>query len=123
MGVLGDAALPIIEICTPGGWYDYNFKYTSDATQYLFDHGLAADVEHRIVEAAVASHEALGCRDLSRVDVMLSEHGEPQVLEVNTIPGFTSHSLVPKAAARVGLSMARLCERIAAMALARRKQA
>ena len=69
----------------------------------------------------MASHEALGCRDVSRVDIFLSEHGEPQVLEVNTIPGFTSHSLVPKAAARAGLDMARLCERIATMALSRRK--
>jgi D-alanine-D-alanine ligase len=121
VGVLGDAALPIIEIRTPGGWYNYHYKYVSGATQYLFDHGLEAGAERRIVEAALASHEALGCRDLSRVDVLLSEHGDPQVLEVNTIPGFTSHSLVPKAAAHAGIPMAQLCERIAGMALARKR--
>jgi D-alanine-D-alanine ligase len=121
VGILGDAALPIIEIRAPGGWYNYHYKYVSDATQYIFDHGLESGAQQRIIDAALASHEALGCRDLSRVDVLLSEHGDPQVLEVNTIPGFTSHSLVPKAAARSGLTMAQLCERIATMALARKR--
>ena len=116
VGILGQSPLPTIEIRTPGGWYDYHFKYESDRTQYVFDHGLPADVEGRIIEVAVAAHNALGCRDLSRVDVMLTPEGEPQVLEVNTIPGFTSHSLVPKAAARAGLTFGRLCERIVALA-------
>jgi D-alanine-D-alanine ligase len=121
VGVLGDAALPMIEICTPGGWYDYNNKYKSNETKYVFEHGLPADMAARMTAAALSSHEALGCRDVSRVDIMLSEQGELWVLEVNTIPGFTSHSLVPKAAARIGLPMPRLCERIVSMALARRK--
>jgi D-alanine-D-alanine ligase len=123
VGILGSSALPIIEIRTPGGWYDYHFKYNSNDTKYVFEHELPADIEAGIVAAALASHEALGCRDLSRVDVMLTEQNEPQVLEVNTIPGFTSHSLVPKAAARVGLPMPKLCERIVAMALRRRHRA
>jgi D-alanine-D-alanine ligase len=116
VGVLGDEALPVIEIRTPGGWYDYHYKYESEKTQYVFDHGLPAALEKRMVEAALGAHRALGCRDLSRVDLMLSPEGEPQVLEINTIPGFTSHSLVPKAAARAGLSFPELCRRIVAMA-------
>jgi D-alanine-D-alanine ligase len=119
LGVLGEAPLPLIEIRTPGGWYDYHFKYESDRTEYVFEHGLAAAVESRIVQTALRAHQALGCRDLSRVDVMLTPQDEPQVLEVNTIPGFTSHSLVPKAAARAGLTFPKLCERI--VALARRR--
>jgi D-alanine-D-alanine ligase len=116
VGVLGEAALPVIEIRTPGGWYDYHYKYVSSETQYVFDHGLAEAREARVVEVALKAHRALGCRDLSRVDLMLPEGGEPQVLEVNTIPGFTGHSLVPKAAAHAGISFPRLCERIVAMA-------
>jgi len=116
VGILGDATLPVIEIRTPGGWYDYHFKYESDRTEYVFDHGLPAAAEQEIVAAALAAHRAISCRDLSRVDIMLDERGEPQVIEINTIPGFTSHSLVPKAAARAGLSFPMLCQRIVAMA-------
>ena len=116
VAVLGDAALPVIEIRTPGGWYDYHYKYEADETEYVFDHGLAPAAEARLVEVALAAHRALGCRDLSRVDLMVPPEGEPQVLEINTIPGFTSHSLVPKAAARAGLPFGRLCERLVAMA-------
>lgn len=116
VGVLGESALPTIEIRTPGGWYDYHFKYESDQTEYVFDHALASDVEDRLVRAAMAAHRVLGCRDLSRVDLMVTPDGEPEVLEVNTIPGFTSHSLVPKAAAHSGIPFGRLCERLVALA-------
>jgi len=119
VGILGEAPLPVIEIRTPGGWYDYHFKYESDRTEYVFEHGLSAATESLIIQAAIKAHQALGCRDLSRVDIMLTAQDEPQVLEVNTIPGFTSHSLVPKAAARAGLTFPKLCERI--VALARRR--
>lgn len=123
VGILGSMALPVIEIRTPGGWYNYHFKYQSDRTEYVFDHGLPAAVEGRIVELALGAHRALGCRDLARVDLMVPPDGEPQVLEVNTIPGFTSHSLVPKAAARAGIPFGRLCERIVAMAWQRARAA
>jgi len=122
VGILGEMALPILEIRTPGGWYNYHYKYKSSRTRYLFEHGLPAEREARIVEWAVAAHRALGCRDLSRVDIMLPEEGEPQVIEVNTIPGFTSHSLVPKAAARAGIAFPKLCERIVAMARRRARR-
>jgi len=116
VGILGEMALPLLEIRTPGGWYNYHYKYKSNRTRYVFEHGLPPEREARILEVAVAAHRALGCRDLSRVDVMLPQEGEPQVLEINTIPGFTGHSLVPKAAARAGLAFPKLCERIVAMA-------
>jgi len=114
IGILGETALPTIEIRTPGGWYDCEvasapagFRPARPATWY--------DYEYKYRSA----HHALGCRDLSRVDLMLTPAGEPEVLEINTIPGFTSHSLVPKAADRAGLSFGRLCERIVALAWAR----
>jgi len=139
IGILGETALPTIEIRTPGGWYDcevasapagfrparpatwydYEYKYRSDDTRYVFEHGLEADLDARMREVSLTAHHALGCRDLSRVDLMLTPAGEPEVLEINTIPGFTSHSLVPKAADRAGLSFGRLCERIVALAWAR----
>ena len=120
VGILGERALPVLEILTPGGWYNYHYKYKSSRTRYVFEHGLPAAREERMLEVALAAHRSLGCRDLSRVDFMLPEEGEPQVLEINTIPGFTSHSLVPKAAARAGLPFPKLCERIVAMARRRR---
>jgi len=119
VGILGDAALPIIEIRTPGGWYDYHHKYESDRTEFVFDHGLDEGTVSRLVEAARAAHRSLGCRDLSRVDVMVSDGGELHVLEVNTLPGITSHSRVPKAAARAGIPFGCLCERVLTMALDR----
>ncbi|MBM4018684.1 MAG: D-alanine--D-alanine ligase [Planctomycetes bacterium] len=122
VGVLGGRALPIIEIRTPAGWYNYRYKYKSNQTRYIFDHGLPEARAARMVALALAAHRALGCRDLSRVDFMLPEEGEPQVLEINTIPGFTSHSLVPKAAARAGLGFPKLCERLVAMARCRARQ-
>ncbi|HUU92248.1 MAG TPA: D-alanine--D-alanine ligase [Phycisphaerae bacterium] len=116
VGIVGESSLPMLEIRTPSGKYGYEEKYLSESTQYIFDHGLPDDVEQRTVTAALAAHRALGCRDLSRVDMMITPEGEPEIIEVNTIPGFTSHSLVPKAAAQVGLSFGRLCERIVALA-------
>jgi len=123
VGIVGREALPIIEIRVPCGWYNFHAKYESERTEFLFEHGLAPDAEARILGVALAAHDALGCRDLSRVDLILPPDGEPQVLEVNTIPGFTSHSLVPKAAAKAGISFGRLCERIVALALGRRRTA
>ena len=119
VGVVGESPLPMLEIRTDSGRYGYKEKYLLESTRYIFDHGLPDDVEERTVTAALAAHRALGCRDLSRVDMMITPEGEPEILEVNTIPGFTSHSLVPKAAAQAGLSFGRLCERI--VALARRR--
>jgi D-alanine-D-alanine ligase len=112
VGVLGRQTLPIIEIRSKTGFYDYQAKYVDDRTQYLFDTIDDQVVQARIQSAALACFDALGCRDFARVDFILSGDGTPYALEVNTIPGFTSHSLLPKAAARIGLSMGELCVRI-----------
>ncbi len=118
VGVLGRQVLPIIEIRSKTGFYDYQAKYVDDRTQYLFDTIEDPGVQARIQGAALACFDALGCRDFARVDFILSRDGTPYALEVNTIPGFTSHSLLPKAAARVGLSMGELCVRIVRTTLA-----
>lgn len=120
VGVLGDQALPPIEIRTQRGFYTYQAKYIDDSTQYVFDIDLPEEVLARIRTLSVKAHQSLGCRDFSRVDWMVDAvTHQPYALEVNTIPGFTDHSLLPKAAARAGLSFPSLCQRIVDMALQR----
>jgi len=86
----------------------------------VFDFDLGVDVRRRFQQTALQAHRALGCRDFSRVDFRLGAEGEPFVLEVNSIPGLTSHSLVPKAARRAGISFPGLVGRVVAFAAARR---
>jgi len=112
IGILGRRPLPIIEIRSKTGFYDYQAKYVDERTEYLFDTIEEEDVRARVQRAALACFDALGCRDFARVDFILTEDGTPYALEVNTIPGFTTHSLLPKAAAKIGLSMSDLCVRI-----------
>jgi D-alanine-D-alanine ligase len=120
VGILGSHALPVLEIAPAEGFYDYHAKYGDDAgTRYVFDHGLSDGTCTVVRDAAMKAHRTLGCRDLSRVDFILDESGTPQVLEINTIPGFTSHSLLPMAAERVGLDFDRLVRRIVELALSR----
>ncbi len=120
VGVLGRQPLPIIEIRSRTGFYDYHAKYVDDRTEYLFDTIEDEAVRARIADAAMACFDALGCRDFSRVDFMLSDEGVPYALEVNTIPGFTTHSLLPKAAAKAGIPMSELCVQIVRAALSSR---
>lgn len=120
VGILDDEALPVLEIVPDHAFYDKSAKYDDDAgTQYVFDHGLSQSVVDRLQTDALQAHAVLECRDLSRVDFILDGDDVPQILEINTIPGFTSHSLVPMAAARVGISFGELVDRLAMMALER----
>ncbi len=120
VGVLGETALPVLEIIPDGEFYDYHSKYSDAAkTRYVFDSDIPPATAEKMQQWALAAHRALGCRDLSRVDFMLGSDLLPQVMEVNTIPGFTSHSLVPMAARRIGLSFDQLVERIVALAMQR----
>ena len=112
VGILENTALPIIEIRTTHQFYDYNAKYNDDTTQFLFDTIADRLTLQRINDVALKSFDALGCRDFSRVDMILGEDDIPYVIEINTIPGFTTHSLLPKAAARAGIDMSQLCLRI-----------
>lgn len=120
VGVLGRQTLPIIEIRSKTGFYDYHAKYADDRTEYLFDTIADESMRARINWAALACFDALGCRDFARIDFMLGEDGTPYALEANTIPGFTTHSLLPKAAGRIGVSMSDLCVRIVRTAFSRR---
>ncbi len=116
VGVLGEEPLPVIEICPSRPFFDYAAKYTQGLTQYFVPAELDAAVARTVQAAAVAAHRAIGCRHLSRTDCILNPAGRPVVLEVNTIPGFTPTSLVPKAAACLGISYDELCERLVLMA-------
>ncbi|UCD52658.1 MAG: D-alanine--D-alanine ligase [Phycisphaerales bacterium] len=120
VGVLGRETLPIIEIRSKTGFYDYQAKYLDEQTEYLFDTVRGGDVRRQIGQAALACYDALWCRDFARVDFILTEEGTAYALEINTIPGFTTHSLLPKAAARVGISMSALCVRIVRASFSRK---
>jgi D-alanine-D-alanine ligase len=111
VGILGDTALPSIRIVPAGEWYDYEAKYVSDDTQYLCP-GLEGKDEDEIRRLAYEAFVAIGCSGWSRVDVMRDKAGGFWLLEVNTAPGMTSHSLVPKAAKQVGIDFEELCWRI-----------
>ncbi len=112
VGILGEIALPSIRIVPKGGWYDYNAKYIADDTQYLCP-GLEGAEEEQIRRIALDAFRAAGCTGWGRVDVMRDRaSGQLHLLEVNTAPGMTSHSLVPKAARALGLEFDELCWRI-----------
>jgi len=102
-------ALPVIKIIPPQANYDFHHKYFSNETQYLCPTGLAPEVNERVQALALAAYRALGCRTWGRADVMLDQKtGRPYLLEMNTSPGMTSHSLVPMAAKAAGVSYADL---------------
>ena len=113
-GVLGHEALPVIEICAPGGWYGYEEKYNSDATRYPFP---TDDFLTEMQRLALAAFDATGCRGVTRVDFRITPEGRMFVLELNTSPGMTGHSLVPKAAAKHGIPFPGLCRRVLEAAL------
>ena len=110
VGVLGERPLRVVEIVAAGGFYDYRAKYKSGTTRYIVPAKLEQNVERRLQRMAVAAHQALGCRGASRVDFRLRRDGKPFLLEVNTIPGMTETSLLPKAAAAEGMSFEALVE-------------
>lgn len=103
VGIFNDRALPVVRMSTDHEFYDYQAKYESDDTQYFCPSGLDSALETQIKELAEAAFAALSCRHWGRVDVMLDENSQPLLLEVNTVPGMTDHSLVPMAAKAVGI--------------------
>lgn len=112
VGILNQTALPIIEIRSKSAFYDYEAKYESDETEYLFDTIEDEELIEEIQQDALKCFAELGCRHWGRVDFILTPVGIPYVLEVNTLPGFTSHSLIPMAAEKVGLDAPQLCRQI-----------
>ncbi|HHY87187.1 MAG TPA: D-alanine--D-alanine ligase [Verrucomicrobia bacterium] len=123
VGILDDAALPIVEVRPRVGAYDYRNKYTAGCTEYFCPAEFDPTTTRRIQDAALRAFRSVGGRDYGRVDVMVRPEGEPVVLEVNTLPGMTETSLLPKAAAAVGIGYAELCERMIEMAWKRGRSA
>ncbi|HUT36176.1 MAG TPA: D-alanine--D-alanine ligase [Planctomycetota bacterium] len=109
VGILGDRPLPIIELLFKGRLFSYRTKYTKGAARHVVRPVLPQGLADRVQSIALAAHQGLGCRGGSRVDLRLDAHDEPFVLEVNTIPGMTETSLLPDAAAAVGISFTDLC--------------
>ncbi|MEK7241485.1 MAG: D-alanine--D-alanine ligase, partial [Planctomycetota bacterium] len=119
VGVLGEEALPVIEIRPSREFYDFEAKYKDTNTRYILCPGLPGGVYQEAQDMALKAHKALGCSDFSRVDMMCDELGSLYLLEVNTIPGFTERSLLPKAAQATGMSFSQLCSKIVDLALSR----
>jgi D-alanine--D-alanine ligase len=115
-GIVGHEALPIVEIVAPDGWYDYRAKYTKGTSKY----NVPAPIDDKTREAcqryALIAFDALGCRGLARVDFRLSPENKVYTLELNSIPGFTETSLLPKAASAAGITFPELCDRIMSLA-------
>ncbi|WP_229143858.1 D-alanine--D-alanine ligase [Alcanivorax sp. 1008] len=120
VAVLGDEALPPIRLETPNSFYDYNAKYQADSTQYICPCGLDGDKEEELKQLAKKAFQVVGCSGWGRVDVMQDQQGNFFLLEVNTVPGMTDHSLVPMAARASGRSFAQLVGEILLQAWERR---
>ncbi len=115
VGLLGGEPLPVIELETAQDFYTYEAKYRDDRTRYFCPAPLDEETARRLREIAVVAGEVLAVRDMGRVDILVDDEG-PRVLEVNTIPGFTAHSLLPMAARAAGIDFPQLCRRILALA-------
>ena len=110
--ILGDQVLPMIRLKTEHSFYDYEAKYVSDDTQYICPCGLTESVENELGKLMLQSYEAVMCEGWGRVDFMLDQDNKPWLIEVNTVPGMTDHSLVPMAARQAGISFDDLVMRI-----------
>lgn len=119
VGILDGKPLPVVEVRPKSGTYDYANKYTAGRTEYFCPADFPEEITHGIHRAAIGAFRAIGGRDYARVDVMVRPDGSPVVLEVNTLPGMTETSLLPKAAAAVGMGFPELCERMIRLALSR----
>ena len=120
VGVLGDQALPVVEIVPEHGVYDYECKYTTGKSKYIAPAKIPDNKAKEIQEIGLKAYKALGCEGYARVDFRFGEDDRFYCLEVNTLPGMTAHSLVPKAAKAVGIDFPELVNRIAKLALKKR---
>ena len=123
VGILDGVPLPVVEVQPRAGGYDYTNKYTAGNTEYFCPARLSPETTAAVQTAALGAYRAVGARDYARVDVMVSKDEQPFVLEVNTLPGMTALSLLPKAAAAAGLAFGPLCQRLVDLALRRRPAA
>jgi D-alanine-D-alanine ligase len=121
VGILGDEPLPILEVQPKTGIYDYQTKYTPGTTDYFCPGRFDEATTKRIQDTALAAFRAIGGRDYSRVDIIVRDKREPVVLEVNTLPGMTKTSSLPKVAAAAGITYSELCQRMVDLAMKRSK--
>ena len=98
VGILGDSALPVIKLLPPGKFYDFNAKYESDKMQYICPSQLDDSMEDKLKKISLNCFKTCGCKGWGRIDIIIDDKGNPWVIELNTVPGMTSHSLVPLAA-------------------------
>jgi len=120
VSIIGEEAFPIVEIKPKGGFYDYEHKYTKGMTEYFCPAELPAEIELKAKENAMKAHRALGCEVYSRVDFLLDQNDELYCLEVNTLPGMTETSLVPKSAAAAGMDFTALIEKLIGISLSKK---
>lgn len=121
VGILGQEALPVIEIVPEGKFFDFEAKYQSALTKYIVPANLEESIFKKVQQAAREAHRILGCFGCSRTDIILSEDNCPYVLEINTIPGMTSRSLLPKAARISGIDFNQLCIKLLELAYEKKK--
>ncbi len=119
VGLLGDHPLGIVEVIPVGGVYDFHSKYSPGSTEYRYPAVLESEIEYEVKSRALLAFEACGCRDFARVDFILCEDGNVHFLEINTLPGLTSTSLLPKSALVAGYDFNLLCRKLVSPAIAR----
>lgn len=119
VGILDEKALPVIEIVPKHSFFDYQAKYQKGLTEYIVPARLSSVVAKKVKDAALSAHKLLGCFGCSRADIILDNKNRPYVLEINTIPGFTSTSLLPKAAKVSGIDFASLCMKLIKLGIER----
>lgn len=120
VGIFQERPLPPIRIVYEQGYFDYDAKYSANGAGHSFDTGLSIDLIRKIQADVVKGHQHIGCRDLSRTDVMIDSAGQHYLIEINTLPGFTARSLLPEAAAKAGWDFVTLVDRLAWHAFERR---
>jgi D-alanine-D-alanine ligase len=111
-GIFDREVLPLVEICPHANFFSFTAKYQKGATQYICPAEIPENLTRKIKELSLSAAQALGCEEFSRVDLRVDDSGQPFILEINTIPGFTGTSLFPKAAREAGYSFVQVCEKL-----------
>jgi len=122
VGIIGTDTLPVVEICPKNHFFDFDSKYTKGASEYIVPAEISEGMTEELQRVALRAHQILGCEVFSRVDFMIDSDQRYYVLEINTIPGFTSTSLLPMAAAHYGLSFDQLCIRLTELAYGKKEK-